>query len=86
MEIPRNGRFQISLKWFFGLTLLVVARLALYPMIWRDPPIQFRGVVIGRLTSANDDFDNSLTRSEFEFALTGREMRVLGAPLPGAHA
>ncbi len=73
MEIPMNGRFQISLRWFFVFTFLVAAFLRWYPTIWPTPPIQIRQPVMGRLTSVNDDFDDPLTQSEFEYALLDRK-------------
>jgi hypothetical protein len=68
-----HGRFQISLKWFFGFTLLVAALLRWSPTIWGIPPIHIRQTVMGRVTSAKDDFNDPLTQGEFEFALWYRQ-------------
>jgi hypothetical protein len=71
-KIPMHGRCQVSLKWFFGFTLLVAALLRWSPTIWGTPPIQLRAVMMGRMTSGNDESYDPLTHYELEHALSGK--------------
>lgn len=67
-----NGRFQISLRCFFVVTVLFVAPLRWCQTNMESPPIQLRQRVMGRVTSPNNEEEEPLTLDEAAHVFSAR--------------